>query len=1324
MASQGRSQIQGGSQSQAGSQGQGGSQDRTAAWTAQLTSIIQARRLSGEHPNWGSQGGDIFGDIPPGLAATTRPEVGLAVCSTCVEAPLTLFAGIDLEARKGALRLAAGLGHDALVAALITTGIDVNARDERGQTALYCAAAYDCFPVVGRAAVVELLLKVPGIDLTAQGPKGTALCVASGRCAQLPIVMALLDALSADNGLPQHAAAGTAAADAAAAAAAAGTAPAPASASASASASATAAAAATASSASATNEGGQGQGGQDATTAQRSAVRVVNLVSPLGETPLIAACAASGGGEAALALISEGAEVNCADNDGYTPLHHACRRGSLVVATALLRHGADTRALAKDGAPPLFLATKYPLMVKQLILSTCAPPDGPAVELDMLRSALLCAAKCQPAHMLMIPEAIAALVAAGANPNGVDEEGRPLLLLAIHDLLAVKALLRAGADATRADKSGTTPMMAAKAGGFPGAALIERALADHAEGKLFPPPAAADSSAQTEAVSAAAAAGTLTGGAAAGSAAAAAASAAGSASAGAGGDPTLDALDFALATSSGLFSAVVCNSTPRDVSVNDPQHPPQQQSVIEVSRAFTVLRYQVNAAFRENDYLASITELAMQEVPLLRQNVHAVAALKHVAAASTGIATLGFTERDLCSTLAMVASNSRADDPIAQAHVAAVAAWREAAQELCMVLHGAMDTARDELAKVNAECIKASKEPGGSSSSSSAAYAAYIADFSGLQKRVVEVRSQTLSSSANPAEVMAHTDRVMSECTAIRAKVCELQNQGYSYPDPRVQAAKEMLMVSLQQIADQAHKASAEAEAGQKAWMSAGRNGGAAAPPKASALTSNGCGAGAGSGASGGGAGGGAFDPDAVETQFMAVAKLWAEGEVAAKADVAGEAKDIPTGKRKQAGAAASVSPKAAAATAAAAAAAADAAAAKLKASAAQAAASKAQADAKEVDARAKSTAAAKEAEDRARAKAEAAEKALLEADAKEKAEAEARAKAESQAKLLQEALAKAQQEASAKAKADAEVRAKAVADAKAKAKADAKAKLAAAEALVKAEAAAKLKAERDEASAARAAEKAKKKEARLAKKAGEGGAGGAAGASTSSAAAAPSPSPSPSPRPMPSPLMGTSAAPPAPVPLMRPPLMQMQMPVMAMRPMMMGGGVAPGGGVPQRPPGASSALMAHPVLGAALRAAAAAEASAAAAGSSGAPAPAPAPAPAQAMPSMADIQRARAAAEAARVQQQQAAAPAPAPAAPPAPAAAAAAAAAARRQRQEEKVDMTCVVCMDSPRSALLLPCSHLNLCKVCCESIRKRTNECPMCRAPIADVVYSLDE
>lgn len=48
------------------------------------------------------------------------------------------------------------------------------------------------------------------------------------------------------------------------------------------------------------------------------------------------------------------------------------------------------------------------------------------------------------------------------------------------------------------------------------------------------------------------------------------------------------------------------------------------------------------------------------------------------------------------------------------------------------------------------------------------------------------------------------------------------------------------------------------------------------------------------------------------------------------------------------------------------------------------------------------------------------------------------------------------------------------------------------------------------------------------------------------------------------------------------------------------------------------------------------------------------------------------------------------------------------------------CVVCMEEPRSIVLVPCGHMALCKSCCEQIVPEKQKCPMC---CQDVEYHVE-
>jgi hypothetical protein len=75
------------------------------------------------------------------------------------------------------------------------------------------------------------------------------------------------------------------------------------------------------------------------------------------------------------------------------------------------------------------------------------------------------------------------------------------------------------------------------------------------------------------------------------------------------------------------------------------------------------------------------------------------------------------------------------------------------------------------------------------------------------------------------------------------------------------------------------------------------------------------------------------------------------------------------------------------------------------------------------------------------------------------------------------------------------------------------------------------------------------------------------------------------------------------------------------------------------------------------------------------------------------------------------------------------------RAAQQELQQLQTCVVCIDAPRSVLLLPCKHLVLCQGCCEEMQqpaqrrgrsaarqRKAIDCPVCRQPAQEQVAGI--
>lgn len=94
----------------------------------------------------------------------------------------------------------------------------------------------------------------------------------------------------------------------------------------------------------------------------------VDMRLPRGRTPLMTA-AADDNLLIAAALLEHGAEVDLTDFDGRTALHYAAGSGSDGIIEQLLAAGARLEAPDRDGRTPLWHAASHTL------------PDSPAVDL-------------------------------------------------------------------------------------------------------------------------------------------------------------------------------------------------------------------------------------------------------------------------------------------------------------------------------------------------------------------------------------------------------------------------------------------------------------------------------------------------------------------------------------------------------------------------------------------------------------------------------------------------------------------------------------------------------------------------------------------------------------------------------------------------------------------------------------------------------------------------------------------------------------------------------------------------------------------------------
>lgn len=93
------------------------------------------------------------------------------------------------------------------------------------------------------------------------------------------------------------------------------------------------------------------QNGHDGVLRHLLAAGVPPAADTEGE-PLLITAVNSGKTKAALALLDAGADINCADADGNTPLHHAAVNGDFAMTKLLLTRGADrTRTNAAGHRP-------------------------------------------------------------------------------------------------------------------------------------------------------------------------------------------------------------------------------------------------------------------------------------------------------------------------------------------------------------------------------------------------------------------------------------------------------------------------------------------------------------------------------------------------------------------------------------------------------------------------------------------------------------------------------------------------------------------------------------------------------------------------------------------------------------------------------------------------------------------------------------------------------------------------------------------------------------------------------------------------------------
>jgi ankyrin repeat protein len=164
----------------------------------------------------------------------------------------------------------------------------------------------------------------------------------------------------------------------------------------------------------------------------------VNAADQHGWTALMRA--AAGGDTATVrALLAAGADANARNKEGETALFGAAFLGRLLAASELVRHGADVNSTSKLGATPLMEA-----------IQACAPPvdfqsrrgsTAPVVGRASLSEFLIARGADvnqrgmgeTPLHLAArngCADVVQILIKAGADVNATDDEGRTALAIA------------------------------------------------------------------------------------------------------------------------------------------------------------------------------------------------------------------------------------------------------------------------------------------------------------------------------------------------------------------------------------------------------------------------------------------------------------------------------------------------------------------------------------------------------------------------------------------------------------------------------------------------------------------------------------------------------------------------------------------------------------------------------------------------------------------------------------------------------------------------------------------------------------------------------
>ncbi|MGV2432490.1 MAG UNVERIFIED_CONTAM: ankyrin repeat domain-containing protein [Rickettsiaceae bacterium] len=204
-----------------------------------------------------------------------------------------------------------------------------------------------------------------------------------------------------------------------------------------------------------------------------------------GKLPLLKACFL-GYAQVVRALLTKGADVNMADNDGTTPLCLAVNNGDNALVRKLLQNGANPNIGPKSAIPLIQACIKgYTEIVSALLAFdaalnltnkvgqtafyvACQKGNWDILELLFINVTEETANYpdtngTSPLHLACTAsnqKLVARLLAAGANPNQLDKRGLTPLLTASYngDAAVVDRLLKAGAEINNPNNGGVTPL--------------------------------------------------------------------------------------------------------------------------------------------------------------------------------------------------------------------------------------------------------------------------------------------------------------------------------------------------------------------------------------------------------------------------------------------------------------------------------------------------------------------------------------------------------------------------------------------------------------------------------------------------------------------------------------------------------------------------------------------------------------------------------------------------------------------------------------------------------------------------------------------------